>query len=124
MGYLQHGLEKPGRPSRADRTTERLGPDVAAKRIAAGAVLLDVRAPGERAKSRIAGSLSIPLSQLEQRLGEVPRDRPVIVHCAGGYRSSIAASLLARAGVGDVRSLRRHCRVGSGADACRGRVGA
>ena len=105
VGYLQHGLESlAGRPE-LTRTTERLGPDVAAKRIAAGALLLDVRAVGERAKSRIAGSLSIPLSQLEQRLSEVPRDRPVIVHCAGGYRSSIAASLLARAGIGDVSEL-------------------
>jgi len=105
VGYLQHGLESlAGRPE-LTRTTERLGPDVAATRIAAGALLLDVRAVGERAKSRIAGSLSIPLSQLEQRLGEVPRDRPVIVHCAGGYRSSIAASLLARAGIGDVSEL-------------------
>jgi len=105
VGYLQHGLESlAGRPE-LTRNTERLGPDVAATRIAAGALLLDVRAVGERAKSRIAGSLSIPLSQLEQRLGEVPRDRPVIVHCAGGYRSSIAASLLARAGIGDVSEL-------------------
>jgi rhodanese-related sulfurtransferase len=105
VGYLQHGLESlDGRPE-LTRATERLGPDVAAQRIAAGAVLLDVRAPGERAKSRIAGSLAIPLSQLEQRLGEVPRDRPVIVHCAGGYRSSIAASLLARAGMDDVSEL-------------------
>jgi len=105
VGYLQHGLESlAGRPE-LTRNTERLGPDVAATRIAAGALLLDVRAVGERAKSRIAGTLSIPLSQLEQRLGEVPRDRPVIVHCAGGYRSSIAASLLARAGIGDVSEL-------------------
>jgi len=33
------------------------------------------------------------------RLGEIPRDRPVVVHCAGGYRSSIAASVLQRAGI-------------------------
>ena len=73
---------------------------------AAGAAILDVRAPGERAQGRIAGSLVVPLSQLEQRLGEVPaRPAACIVHCAGGYRSSIAASLLKRAGIADVSEL-------------------
>ena len=42
-----------------------------------------------------AGSLAIPLTQLEKRIDEVPRDRHLIVHCAGGYRSSVAASVLA-----------------------------
>ena len=105
VGYLQHGLSSlSGRPE-LTRTTERLGPDVAANRVAQGALLLDVRAPNERFDKRIKGSLAIPLTQLEARLGDVPRDRPVIVHCAGGYRSSIAASLLARAGVADVSEL-------------------
>ena len=71
---------------------------------------------------RIKGSLAIPLTQLEARIGEVPRDRPVIVHCAGGYRSSIAASVLARAGVDDVVGAGgRHCRLGAGA-VCRWRA--
>jgi len=104
-GYLQGGLESLADRPDLTRTTERLGPDVAARRVAAGATLLDVRAPNERFDKRVKGSLAIPLTQLEARMGEVPRDRPVIVHCAGGYRSSIAASLLARAGVADVSEL-------------------
>jgi rhodanese-related sulfurtransferase len=40
----------------------------------------------------------IPLNHLVDRLDEIPADRPVLAHCAGGYRSSIAASLLAHYG--------------------------
>ena len=104
-GYLQGGLESLASRPELTRTTERLGPDVAARRVAEGATLLDVRAPNERFDKRIKGSLAIPLTQLEARIDEVPRDRPVIVHCAGGYRSSIAASLLAHAGVDGVAEL-------------------
>jgi glyoxylase-like metal-dependent hydrolase (beta-lactamase superfamily II)/rhodanese-related sulfurtransferase len=105
VGYLQDGLASLSGHPELTRTTERLGPDVAAERVAKGAVMLDVRAPNERFDKRIKGSLAIPLTQLDARMNEVPRDRPVIVHCAGGYRSSIAASLLARSGVDDVSEL-------------------
>jgi len=43
--------------------------------------------------------VNLPLSRLSQRVGELPRDRPLLVHCAGGYRSSIAASVLHQYGV-------------------------
>jgi hydroxyacylglutathione hydrolase len=105
VGYLERGLESlAGRPE-LTRTTERLGPDVAAARLGEGAVLLDVRAPNERFDKRIKGSLAIPLTQLQSRMGEVPRGKEIIVHCAGGYRSSIAASLLARQGIDRVSEL-------------------
>ncbi|MFF0820635.1 rhodanese-like domain-containing protein [Micromonospora haikouensis] len=68
-------------------------------------VVLDVRNIGEREQGAIAGSLHIPLAELTRRLGEVPADRPVVVHCAGGYRSSVAASLLRSAGRRDVSDL-------------------
>jgi glyoxylase-like metal-dependent hydrolase (beta-lactamase superfamily II)/rhodanese-related sulfurtransferase len=105
VGYLQGGLESLASRPELTRTTERLGPDVAATRVGDGAVLLDVRAPNERFDKRIRGSLAIPLTQLEARMAEVPRDTPVIVHCAGGYRSSIAASMLTHAGMRDVAEL-------------------
>ena len=52
--------------------------------------------PRERQQKRIAGSIHVPLNHLEERLGELPADRPLVVYCAGGYRSSIAASHHAR----------------------------
>lgn len=75
--------------------------DELAKRLTDGddAVhVLDVRRDGERAEGGIRGSLHIPLHDLERRMDEVPTDGEVWVHCASGYRASIASSLLARAG--------------------------
>ena len=60
-------------------------------------VLLDVRRDSERAGGHIAGSLHIPLHQMRDRLAEIP-DGTVWVHCAGGMRAAIAASLLDAAG--------------------------
>jgi glyoxylase-like metal-dependent hydrolase (beta-lactamase superfamily II)/rhodanese-related sulfurtransferase len=66
---------------------------------------LDVRNAGEVAEGAIAASRNIPLASLLARLDEVDPHRPVIAYCASGYRSSIAASVLARAGYGDVSDL-------------------
>jgi glyoxylase-like metal-dependent hydrolase (beta-lactamase superfamily II)/rhodanese-related sulfurtransferase len=60
-------------------------------------VVLDTRRNLEAAEARIDGTVHIPLHELPHRLDEVP-DGEVWVHCAAGYRASIAASLLARAG--------------------------
>jgi glyoxylase-like metal-dependent hydrolase (beta-lactamase superfamily II)/rhodanese-related sulfurtransferase len=61
-------------------------------------LVLDVRRDEERQAGAIAGSRPIPLHELPQRLGELPADRTVWVHCAAGYRASIAAGLLERGG--------------------------
>ncbi len=65
------------------------------------ATVLDVREPSEWREGHIGGAVHIPGAQLPVRLDEVP-DGPILVVCAGGYRSSIAASLLRRAGRDDV----------------------
>ncbi|MFD4017968.1 MBL fold metallo-hydrolase [Streptomyces sindenensis] len=61
------------------------------------AVVLDVRRDSERAEGWIEGSVHIPVHEVHRRLGEVP-DGTVWVHCAGGMRAGIAASLLDAAG--------------------------
>ncbi|MFB6894588.1 rhodanese-like domain-containing protein [Kitasatospora sp. NPDC056327] len=68
-------------------------------------LVLDVRTCGERAEGAVEGSAHIPLNELAGRLAEVPQDRPLVVHCAGGHRSSIAASLLRHHGRGEVSDL-------------------
>ena len=87
--------------------TERITPELAAERIAAPdhPVVVDVRSPGERAAKRIDGSVSLPCQELAERLDQLPRNRPILVYCAGGYRSSLAASLLQRAGITQVSEI-------------------
>ena len=99
-GYLEGGLRSVDSRPELIVSTERLAPEVAAERMAAAnpPLVIDVRQPPERARKRLDGSVHIPLGRLSDQLNDLPRDRPVIVHCAGGYRSSIAASLLQRSG--------------------------
>ncbi|OUS90200.1 MBL fold metallo-hydrolase [Rhodococcus sp. NCIMB 12038] len=74
--------------------------------LAANAVaLVDIRNPGERELGAIPSAASIPLAQLRLRLDELPADRPIVVHCAGGWRSSVAASLLRAHGFEQVCDL-------------------
>ncbi|KUH66237.1 sulfurtransferase [Mycolicibacterium novocastrense] len=74
--------------------------------LAAEAVtLIDIRNPGEREAGAIPGSIHIPLAQLRSRMSEVPTDEPILLHCAGGWRSSVAASLLRANGFRHVSDL-------------------
>jgi glyoxylase-like metal-dependent hydrolase (beta-lactamase superfamily II)/rhodanese-related sulfurtransferase len=68
-------------------------------------VVLDVREPGELAGGVIENSVSIPLGKLRTRSGELDREKLIVVHCKGGYRGSIATSLLRRAGFRDIAHL-------------------
>ena len=56
--------------------------------------IVDVRNPAEQSAGVVPGARSVPLPTLLDRLGELDPRRPVVVYCAGGYRSSVAASLL------------------------------
>ena len=109
VGYLEDGLRSVESRPELMTSTERLSAQVAAERAAASngerPVIVDVRAPGERQQKRIPGSVGIPLNHLTERLSELPADRPILVHCAGGYRSSIAASLLQRNGFTQVGEI-------------------
>jgi rhodanese-related sulfurtransferase len=80
---------------------------MAAERIAGDnpPLMIDVRTPTERSAKAVEGSAHRPLNTLASGLHDVPHDRALIVFCAGGYRSSIAASLLQREGFTNVSEL-------------------
>ncbi len=67
--------------------------------------VIDVRNEGELDGGTIPGALNVPLAQLRSRVGEVPREGSVVVSCAGGWRSSVAASYLLTQGYTDVSDL-------------------
>lgn len=60
--------------------------------------LLDVRSRGEFAEGHLMGAVNIPVEELEGRISELTRDRPVIIYCAHGSKSLMAARLLDRMG--------------------------
>lgn len=103
LGYLDGGV--------AAVPADRLR---AASRLTAGQLrglradvqVVDVRGPGEtRASGSVPGALLVPLPELVARVGELRPDAPTVVLCAGGYRSSIAASVLRARGFTDVSDL-------------------
>ena len=106
-GYLKDGLRSLESRPDLTATTERLSAPFSAQLMSSGEPpqLIDVRTPSEHDQKSIKGSLSIPLNHLSERAQELPRDRPVLVYCAGGYRSSIAASLLQQKGFEHVTEI-------------------
>ena len=111
-GYLAGGMKAlASRDDLVERTERITAPALAewlaGKRPDAGVapIVIDVRSEAEHAGGHIEGSLNIPLTHLAERIGEIPSGKPVAVHCEGGYRSAIAASLLQKLGRGGVHDM-------------------
>lgn len=82
------------------------GPEQVRPLVEQGAVnVLDVRGRSEWQGGHLPGARHIPLVELPERLEEVPTDRPLVLQCGSGARSAIAASLVQRHGIGEVRNL-------------------
>lgn len=71
-----------------------------------GSPVIDVREIHEYKRGHLKGAVNIPLSQLQQRMGELPKDRTVYLYCQSGMRSKQAAKLLRRNGYAEVVDLR------------------
>ena len=96
VGYLDHGVEAlESRPDRV-RITERITAQALFEQLQSDTSprVVDVRTAKEWNSGHIEGSLNVPLNRLAERIKDIPRDRPIVVHCRSGYRSSIAASVM------------------------------
>ena len=100
-GYLDGGMAAlADRPDLVWLTERASAPMIAEELAGASAPLvLDIRNPREWESKHIAESVNIPLNHLQERIEEIPRDRRIALHCAGGYRSSIAAGILHQYGI-------------------------
>ena len=100
VGYLEKGMLSLDHRSELTEATDRVSPRLAAERLqsADAPILIDVRSASEHEAKRIAGSVNVPLNRLGH-WDPLESDRPFLVTCAGGYRSSIASSLLQRRGI-------------------------
>jgi hydroxyacylglutathione hydrolase len=106
-GFLAEGMRS--LEARPDLTmkTERVSAPLAAEMLSSkdAPVLIDVRTQREHDQKFIEGSLSIPLNHIVERGNDLPKNQAVLVYCAGGYRSSIAASLLQLHGFASVSEI-------------------
>lgn len=78
--------------------TKEVGREEARRLVEEGAQLVDVRADHEWEAGRIPGAVHVPLAELNERTGEIDQDRPVVLYCRGGTRSTMAAEALTAAG--------------------------
>src|SRR5579871_4315011 len=106
-GYLKDGMGALAERQDLVWPTERVSPPMLAEELASQnpPVIVDIRTPREWNAGHLNGSINVPLAQLQQRIDEVPHDRRIAVHCAGGYRSSIAASILHQHGITNLIEL-------------------
>lgn len=106
VGYLEGGMGTLVGSQDLIERGSRLGVyEVLHRGLASSAQLVDIRNPGETALGSIPNAKWIPLPQLRERVDEIDLNQPVIVFCAGGYRSSVGASLLRTLGATDVSDL-------------------
>lgn len=101
-GYLEGGIAAWNQAKLDTDSQKRVNADEFVMAAKAGARVLDVRRIGEFRSQRVHGASHIPLDDLNARFGEVPEgteDQPIYIHCAGGYRSSVFASILKARGL-------------------------
>jgi hydroxyacylglutathione hydrolase len=105
-GYLDGGMEAWRAADLPIRSLPAIGPDDVVSWLEKGAQPIDVREPDELELGAVVGAVSVPLGDLPGRAVGLPAGRPLLVYCASGMRSTTAASLLERAGVGPVVNLK------------------
>ena len=107
-GYLAGGSEVLAGHPELEASFERVAPRDLAAHLASlpAPLVVDVRTNAEREQGALPGSVHVPLDELPARADELPRDRPLLVHCQSGYRSSIAVSLLEGRGFERLSDLR------------------
>jgi hydroxyacylglutathione hydrolase len=106
-GYLRDGMGALAERQDLVWSTERVNAFTLSEELASTnpPLVLDIRSPREWSAKHLNGSINLPLTHLQERIAEVPRDRRIAVHCAGGYRSSIAASILNQYGITNLIEL-------------------
>ena len=94
IGYLKDGFNSWKIAGNELDSVKRITADEFAERFKNEPIVIDVRKPGEFAAEHVDGAKSIPLDFINEDMAEFPKEKPFIIHCAGGYRSMIAASIL------------------------------
>ena len=105
-GYLDGGIDAWSLAGLPVRSLPAIGAEDTVPWLQMGAQPIDVREPDELERGAIARAVSVPLGDLPQAASSLPHGRPLLVYCASGMRSTTAASLLERAGVGPVVNLK------------------
>lgn len=94
LGYLDGGIQAWADAGFETDSIESVSPEIFAEAYTDDTLVVDSRKPGEFEAGHIVNALNIPLDFVNEQLAEVPKDDKFYIHCAGGYRSVIMASIL------------------------------
>jgi glyoxylase-like metal-dependent hydrolase (beta-lactamase superfamily II)/rhodanese-related sulfurtransferase len=95
LGYLEGGFESWVQGGRETDKATRISAEELEKQYSTEApVIIDIRNESEFAAEHIEGAINVPLDYINYNLSSFPKDKPFVIHCAGGYRSMIASSIL------------------------------
>ncbi|ALI97899.1 MBL fold metallo-hydrolase [Rufibacter tibetensis] len=95
LGYLENGMTTWKAANKEIESLPSISAQEFSQRVQAEKpVIIDVRKPSEYSAEHVEGAVNMPLSSLNEHLVEIPKEEPVYLHCAGGYRSMMAASIL------------------------------
>ncbi len=99
IGYLNGSFEAWKKAGKQMDSINRISATELEKQLAPQkTVVIDVRKQSEFDSEHLVGAINIPMNEINNRLSEFPKDKPFVLHCAGGYRSIIAASILKQIG--------------------------
>lgn len=106
VGYLENGFDAWKKSNKEFETVNRItASDLEQEYKGEKPLVIDVRKKSEFDSEHVIDSINVPLNQINRHLAQFPKDRPFILHCAGGYRSMIAASILKQRGWDDFKDL-------------------
>ncbi len=95
LGYLEGGFETWAKAGRETDKASRISAAELEQHVQSGApVIIDIRNESEFAAEHIEGAINVPLDYINYNLSSFPKDKAFVIHCAGGYRSMIASSIL------------------------------
>jgi glyoxylase-like metal-dependent hydrolase (beta-lactamase superfamily II)/rhodanese-related sulfurtransferase len=105
LGYLQGGFEAWLKEGKEIDTVNRISADTFEGELTTDTIVFDVRKPGEFEAEHVEGAINIPLDFINEEMASFPKDKPFIIHCAGGYRSMIASSVLKARGIENFKEV-------------------
>ena len=105
IGFLDGGFDSWKSTGKEMDSIDRISADDFANMYEGKPNIIDVRKPGEYTAEHVDGAKSIPLDFINSEMSSFPKDEPFIIHCAGGYRSMIAASILKSRGFDNFKEV-------------------
>ncbi|TNF46617.1 MAG: MBL fold metallo-hydrolase [Bacteroidetes bacterium] len=107
IGFLDGGYNSWVGSGKEVDSVERMTAQDLEKEMTAEPIIIDVRKKSEYDSEHVIGAINVPLNEINQHLSQIPKNEPFILHCAGGYRSMIAASILKSRGYHDFKDVEK-----------------